>query len=124
MPSPNSFGARAPLGHGLPDLYRLDALAAAGLPLGLDLGRAPMTLKILLENALRHAGGGIVREQDVATLAAWRPGLSVEAHPERQPGLGQGVEAIQVGEAGAEGGAGAEGVVHGHALISAVGTGR
>ena len=30
----------------------------AGLALGVDLGRSPVTLKILLENALRHAGGG------------------------------------------------------------------
>jgi aconitate hydratase len=40
----------------------------------IDLGRTPVTLKILLENALRHAGGGIVREEDVAALAGWRPG--------------------------------------------------
>ena len=76
---PNAFGARASLGAGLPDIYRLSALRTAGLPLGVDLGRAPVTLKILLENALRHAGGGIVREEDVATLAAWRPGASGEA---------------------------------------------
>ncbi|MEW6224026.1 MAG: aconitate hydratase AcnA [Chloroflexota bacterium] len=79
MPTPNAFGARASLGPGLPDLYRLSALAAAGLPLGVDLGRSPVTLKILLENALRHAGGGIVREEDVATLASWRPGVTGEA---------------------------------------------
>ena len=35
-----------------------------------------MTVKILLENALRHAGGGIVRPEDVETLAGWRPGSS------------------------------------------------
>jgi len=79
MTTPNAFGSRASLGAALPDYYRLSAVAASGLPLGLDLARAPMTLKILLENALRHAGGGIVREEDVATLAAWRPGSSVEA---------------------------------------------
>jgi len=79
MTTPNAFGSRASLGAALPDYYRLDALAASGLPIGVDLSRMPMTLKILLENALRHAGGGIVREDDVATLAAWRPGSSVEA---------------------------------------------
>ena len=79
MTTPNAFGARASLGAGLPDLYRLSALATSGLALGVDLGRAPVTLKILLENALRHAGGGIVREEDVATLAAWRPGAGGEA---------------------------------------------
>jgi aconitate hydratase len=79
VPVPNAFGARASLGPGLPDLYRLAALAGSGLTLGVDLGRAPVTLKILLENALRHAGGGIVREEDVASLAAWRPGAGGEA---------------------------------------------
>jgi aconitate hydratase len=79
VPTPNAFGARTSLGAGLPDLYRLDSLATAGVPLGIDLGRAPVTLKILLENALRHAGGGIVREEDVAALAAWRPGGGGEA---------------------------------------------
>jgi aconitate hydratase len=79
MTTPNAFGSRSPLGVALPDYYRLGAVAESGLPLGLDLARAPMTLKILLENALRHAGGGIVREEDVATLAAWRPGSAVEA---------------------------------------------
>ncbi len=74
MPVPNAFGARASLGPGLPDLYRLSALARSGLPFGAALDRAPVTLKILLENALRHAGGGIVREEDVATLSAWQPG--------------------------------------------------
>jgi aconitate hydratase len=76
---PNAFGARGSLGPGLPDLYRLSALAASGLAIGVDPGRAPVTLKILLENALRHAGGGIVREEDVAALAAWRPGAGGEA---------------------------------------------
>ena len=79
MSTPNAFGARASLGAGLPDLYRLDALADGAVALGIDLGRAPVTLKILLENALRHAGGGIVREEDVDALAAWRPGGAGEA---------------------------------------------
>ncbi len=79
MPSrpirPDPFGARAPLGPGLPDHYRLDALA----PLGFRTERMPVTVKILLENVLRHAGGGIVGEDDVRTLAAWRSGSEVEA---------------------------------------------
>jgi aconitate hydratase len=79
VPQPNAFGARAALGPGLPDLYRLDALARAGVTLGVDLGRMPVTVRILLENVLRHAGGGIVREEDVVALAAWRPGGAGEA---------------------------------------------
>jgi len=79
MTTPNAFGSRASLGPGLPDYYRLSALAEAGVALGVDLDRAPVTLKILLENALRHAGGGIVREDDVRALAAWCPGAAGEA---------------------------------------------
>jgi aconitate hydratase len=86
VPVPNAFGARAPLGPGLPDYYRLSSLAGSGLALGLDPGRAPITHKILLENALRNAGGGIVREEDVAVLAAWRPGGAGDAEIPFMPG--------------------------------------
>ncbi|MER3418692.1 MAG: aconitate hydratase, partial [Chloroflexota bacterium] len=68
------FGARRSLGAGLPDYYQLAALDDR-----LDLGRAPVTLKILLENALRHAGGGIVTTEDVLALTNWRPGGGGEA---------------------------------------------
>ena len=68
------FGARASLGPGLPDHFRLAAVGDR-----LDLGRAPVTLKILVENVLRHAGHGIVRGEDVETLASWRPGAPAEA---------------------------------------------
>ena len=72
------FGARASLGAGLPDFYRLSALVRPGTaaPLATDLEHLPVTIKILLENVLRHAGGGIVTEADVAVLAGWRPGAS------------------------------------------------
>ena len=60
------FGARAPLGPGLPDVYRLSTLArggaGTGATLGTDLSRMPVTVKILLENVLRHAGGGRKRK--------------------------------------------------------------
>ena len=75
------FGARASLGAGMPDFYRLTALTrpGAGAALATDLGRLPVTVKILLENVLRHAGHGIVDEADVAALADWRPGASSAA---------------------------------------------
>ncbi|MEO8230269.1 MAG: aconitate hydratase [Chloroflexota bacterium] len=78
MPAPDPFGARASLGPGLPDLYRLSALES----LGVDLGRIPITVKILLENALRHAGDGVVERSDVETLAGWRPGAAAETEAE------------------------------------------
>ena len=71
MPTHDPFGARRPLGPGLPDRYDLAAIGDR-----IDLGRAPITLKILLENVLRHAGGGIVEPADVERLAAWRPGVA------------------------------------------------
>jgi aconitate hydratase len=74
MSRSDPFGARAPLGPGLPDLYRLDVLADR-----IELASTPVTVKILLENLLRHAGRGIVRPDDVETLAAWRPGVAAEA---------------------------------------------
>jgi aconitate hydratase len=49
--------------------HRLDAAGAD------DLGRLPYTVKVLLENALRHAasGSGLVGPSDVRALAAWDP---------------------------------------------------
>jgi aconitate hydratase len=73
-PVTDPFGSRASLGPGLPDYYRLSALGDR-----IDLARTPVTVKILLENVLRHAGGGIVRTEDVERLSAWRPGVAAEA---------------------------------------------
>jgi aconitate hydratase len=74
VPTRDPFGARASLGSGFPDFYRLAAVAG-----GPDLGRTPITVKILLENVIRHAGGGVVDEADVRLLAGWRPGSGVTA---------------------------------------------
>ncbi len=74
MSTRDPFGARASLGPGLPEFV---SLAAAGGPI--DLGRAPVTVKILLENVLRHAGAGSITESDVRTLAGWRPGGAATA---------------------------------------------
>ncbi len=79
MAGTDPFGARTSLGAGWPDIFALDAIERSGLELGVELGRAPVTWRILLENLLRHAGGGIVREADVATLVAWKPGRAAEA---------------------------------------------
>ena len=47
-------------------------LGAAGVP---DLDRMPYTVKVLLENMLRHAasGSGLVTAEDVRALASWDP---------------------------------------------------
>jgi aconitate hydratase len=83
MPTNDPLGARSSLGPGLPDCYSLSALersGAAGSALALD--RLPVTLKILLENVLRHAGGGTVSQDDVAALAAWKPSAAAAAEAE------------------------------------------
>jgi aconitate hydratase len=74
VPRPDPFGARASLGEGLPDYWRLAALGDL-----IDLETAPVTLRILLENALRNAGGGLIERSDVETLASWQPGSATEA---------------------------------------------
>ncbi len=48
--------------------YRVPLLAERGLA---DLDRMPVTVKILLENLLRHAGNGVVTDQEVIALARW-----------------------------------------------------
>jgi aconitate hydratase len=61
------FGARATLPGGLA-YFRLEALARRGVG---DVSRLPMTVKILLENVLRHAGDRFVTDDDVTALAGW-----------------------------------------------------
>jgi aconitate hydratase len=74
LPSADPFGARASLGPGLPDIYRLRAVEGLTAE-----SRSPVTVRILLENLIRHAGGGVVEASDVETLASWRPGVAAEA---------------------------------------------
>ena len=73
---PDPFDARASLRVGEIDYgyHRLDAVGDR-----IDLATLPVTIKILLENLLRHAGGPVVRPEDVETLLAWRPGAAAEA---------------------------------------------
>ena len=65
--------------------YRLPALEEQGLA---TLGKLPYTVRILLENALRNAGGEFVSRRDVENLAGWRPGLAAE--------VGGGDDAIEL----------------------------
>ena len=47
-----------------------------------SLGRFPYSLRILLENVLRHYAQGLVTDADIDNLASWRPGaISPEAVP-------------------------------------------
>jgi aconitate hydratase len=66
----NSFNARSTLrvGRREYEIFRLDALAAAGL----DVSRLPYSLRILLENQLRTEDGISVTRDDILALAHWR----------------------------------------------------
>jgi aconitate hydratase len=66
--SRNSFGARADLAVGgrSYQVFRLDALPGAA--------RLPFSLKVLLENMLRHEDGVSVHAADIEALAGWDPG--------------------------------------------------
>jgi len=63
--SGNSFGARADLtvGGRQYEVFRLDALPGAA--------RLPFSLKVLLENMLRHEDGVSVHPADIEALAGW-----------------------------------------------------
>ena len=58
----------------MPDYYRLAVLTDR-----FDVDHAPVTLRILLENVLRHAGRGLVSATDVEVLASWRPNREAAA---------------------------------------------
>ncbi len=63
----NSFGARARWGDHT--IYRLDALARAGVAPNLE--RLPFSIRLLLEALLRNEDGARVTAQDIARLATW-----------------------------------------------------
>ena len=75
------FGTRSTLesAQGTVQYYRLPTLASHGVK---NLDRLPFTVKIILENLLRHAGGEVVTEDDVLSLAAWQPGSSAQSEAE------------------------------------------
>jgi aconitate hydratase len=76
--APDSFGARGDLSVGdtTYEIYRINALADR-----FDVARLPYSIKVVLENLLRHEDGVAVRPADIEAVAAWG------AHPERH-GLG------------------------------------
>jgi aconitate hydratase len=76
--APDTFGARADLavGDAVYEIYRVNALADR-----FDVARLPYSMKVVLENLLRHEDGVAVRPADIEAAAGWG------AHPERH-GLG------------------------------------
>jgi aconitate hydratase len=78
LPSKNSFSTRAALKVGSDsfDIYRLDALERAGVG---NVARLPFSLKVLLENLLRHEDERFVRTDDIPALAGWDPSSAAGA---------------------------------------------
>ncbi len=76
--SANTFGSRSTLKSGdrTYEIYRLNALEQRSI----SLRRLPYSLRILLENLLRHEDGKSVTEGDIEFLAKWDP----RAEPSRE----------------------------------------
>ncbi len=74
----NSFGTRTPLrsGNDSYEIYRLNVLERAGVG---NISRLPFSLKVLLENLLRHEDGQFVFSEDIHALAGWDPSSAAGA---------------------------------------------
>jgi aconitate hydratase len=83
--APDSFGARGALvvGDATYEIHRVKALADR-----YDVARLPYSIKVILENLLRHEDGLAVQPADIEAVAAWGD------HPERH-GLG-GSDATEI----------------------------
>jgi len=78
----NSFATCAALKVGSEsfEIYRLDALEHSGVG---KPSRLPFSLKVLLENLLRHEDGRFVHAKDIRALATWDP-TSAEGASEKE----------------------------------------
>ena len=74
----NSFGTRTALhaGNDSYEIYRLSVLERAGIG---NISRLPFSLKVLLENLLRHEDGQFVFSEDIHALAGWDPSSAAGA---------------------------------------------
>jgi aconitate hydratase len=82
----DSFGARSTLNVGDKsyDIWRLDALSKKGVG---HVDRLPFSLRVLLENLLRHEDGIAVSKSDIEAVATWdpkkEPDVEIAFHPAR-----------------------------------------
>jgi aconitate hydratase len=84
MASLNSFGAAAKLSVAGREyqIFRLDALEKAGFA----MSRAPYSIRVLLENLLRHEDAKTVRRSDIEYVARWdlqAPAAEINFRPAR-----------------------------------------
>ena len=68
----DSFEVRTPLALAGRSLHYF-SLPRFAERAGVDISRLPYSLKILLENLLRHEDGKNVRREEVFALAGWDP---------------------------------------------------
>lgn len=79
----DSFGAKASLNVGGTsyDIWRLDALKVG------HVDKLPFSLRVLLENLLRHEDGNAVSKGDIEAIASWdakaEPSVEIAYHPAR-----------------------------------------
>ncbi len=68
----DSFGSRSSLevADRSFEICRLDAMSEVA-----NVEKLPFSLKVLLENLLRHEDGRVVRAEDIAALARWNPNV-------------------------------------------------
>src|SRR2546430_1744642 len=80
----NSFSSKATISAGGQKLglYRLDALVHAKVG---DVPTLPYSLRILLENLLRHEDGKTVFPKDIEAVAGWNPLRRVEHEVQLRP---------------------------------------
>ncbi|MFQ5550574.1 MAG: aconitate hydratase AcnA [Gemmatimonadales bacterium] len=69
MTDPLNAKKTMPLGGADATVFSLRALVARGIP----VEKLPYSIRILLENVLRHAGNGIVDADDVDHVGGWTP---------------------------------------------------
>ncbi|MGH9096846.1 MAG: hypothetical protein ACRDWB_05425, partial [Acidimicrobiales bacterium] len=83
--APDSFSARGDLtvGDRTYEIFRINALADR-----YDIARLPYSIKVVLENLLRHEDGIAVSAQDIGAVADW--GRNPERH-----GVG-GSDAVEI----------------------------
>ena len=74
---PDSFGARTTLAVG-DRSYEIFDIKAPALAERHDIGRLPYSIKVILENLLRHEDSPHVSADDIAAVAAW--GANPEGH--------------------------------------------
>jgi aconitate hydratase A / 2-methylisocitrate dehydratase len=80
MTNPEPLQTRTALKLGDRELtiYSLSRLEQSGIT---QLSRLPFSIRVLLENALRHLGHGFVTEAHIRTLAGWQPGAAKSEIP-------------------------------------------